>query len=43
MRGMVDDQRFPRAPGGWASPDVGTAARRAEIHGAGGVGSVRSS
>jgi hypothetical protein len=37
----VDEVRFPRAGGGWASPDYDGAARRAEIHVSGGVGSVR--
>lgn len=37
----VDEARFPRAPGGWASPDYDTAQRRAEITIQGGVGSVR--
>jgi hypothetical protein len=37
----VDEVRFPRAGSGWASPDYDGAARRAEIHVSGGVGSVR--
>ena len=37
----VDESRFPRTPGGWASPDYDTAQRRAEIRIQGGVGSVR--
>ena len=39
----VDEARFPRAAGGWASPDYDTAARRADITIQGGVGSVRVS
>ena len=37
----VDSVRFPRTPDGWESADFATAARRAEIRVAGGVGSVR--
>jgi hypothetical protein len=39
----VDETRFPRGADGWESPDFATAARRAEIHAAGGVGTVRVS
>ena len=37
----VDEVRFPRAPGGWASADYDTAAQRTDIAIQGGVGSVR--
>jgi hypothetical protein len=38
---QVDEARFPRADGGWESPDYGSAANRVEIEIQGGVGSVR--
>ena len=37
----IDETRFPRASGGWASADYETAAQRAEMVIQGGVGSVR--
>jgi len=37
----VDTRRFPEAAGGWASPDLESAANRAEIEISGGVGSLR--
>ena len=37
----VDEARFPRAAGGWASTDYDTASRRTDITIQGGVGSVR--
>jgi hypothetical protein len=39
----VDESRFPRASGGWASPGYEVAERRADITIQGGVGSVRVS
>lgn len=36
----IDERRFPRAVGGWESPDFATAANRADMEIKGGVGSV---
>lgn len=38
---QIDERRFPRSEGGFASPDYATATNRADIDIQGGVGSVR--